>query len=64
DGVESNRTVAGLETYDHQLAAIVASIAAGTPLPTEGQDSIANMAAIDAIYDLAGAIRPAVAVEF
>ncbi|MCU1570723.1 MAG: putative dehydrogenase [Naasia sp.] len=58
DGVTRFRTVAGAETYDHQLSAVVAGLASGERLPTEGQDSIANMRAIDAIYASAGVERP------
>jgi predicted dehydrogenase len=58
DGITRNETVAGAETYDHQLAAVVAALAAGTPLPTEGEDPVANMAVIDAIYAAAGVARP------
>jgi predicted dehydrogenase len=58
-GVKREQTVGGDETYDHQLAAVVAAIADGTPLPTEGDDPVANMAAIDAIYAAAGVERPA-----
>lgn len=56
DGVTWDRTVAGLSTYDHQMEAIVDGLATGTPLPTEGEDSVANMVAIDAIYRAAGAM--------
>jgi predicted dehydrogenase len=58
-GVERVQTVAGDETYDHQLAAILRSLADGTPLPTEGDDPVANMSVIDAIYAAAGVDRPA-----
>jgi predicted dehydrogenase len=57
-GVHRVRTVAGDETYDHQLAAVVQAIADDTPLPTEGDDPVANMAVIDAIYAAAGVHRP------
>lgn len=57
-GVESNRTVEGMETYDHQLATIMDAIVTGSPLPTEGDDPIANMTVIDAIYEAAGVDRP------
>jgi len=52
-----HRTVAGMETYDHQLAAVIAALASGESLPTEGEDSIGNMAVIDAIYRAAGVDR-------
>ena len=54
EGVERVETVAGRETYDHQLAAVAIAIASGGALPTEGRDPIGNMAAIDAIYAAAG----------
>jgi predicted dehydrogenase len=54
DGVPRASTVAGDETYDHQLDAVVRGLASGTPLPTEGADSVATMRAIDAIYAAAG----------
>ncbi|WP_307807086.1 Gfo/Idh/MocA family oxidoreductase [Naasia sp. SYSU D00057] len=58
DGVARYSTVAGRETYDHQLDALVRALASGERLPTEGADSVANMAAIDAIYAAAGVVRP------
>jgi predicted dehydrogenase len=60
DGITRNWTVAGLESYDHQLAAVVDGLASGERLPTEGADSIAQMAAIDAIYAAAGFDRAGV----
>ena len=54
DGVPRRRTVAGEETYDHQLAAVVEALASGQPLPTEGSDPIGNMRVIDAVYAAAG----------
>jgi predicted dehydrogenase len=54
DGVPRRRTVAGEETYDHQLAAVVEALASGESLPTEGRDTVANMRVIDAIYAAAG----------
>lgn len=54
DGITRNRTVAGLETYDHQLAAVIDGLASGERLLTEGTDSVAQMQAIDAIYAAAG----------
>ncbi len=50
DGVERNSTVAGWETYDHQLAAVVEAIESGKPALTEGADIVGNMIAIDSIY--------------
>lgn len=57
DGLEWNSTVAGGETFDYQLRAIVDSLTTGTELPTEGEDPIRNMEAIDAIYSAAGIDR-------
>ncbi len=54
DGVPRRRTVAGEETYDHQLAAVLAALASGEPLPTEGRDAVGNMRVIDAVYAAAG----------
>jgi predicted dehydrogenase len=54
DGVPRRRTVAGEETYDHQLAAVVGALTSGDPLPTEGDDPVGNMRVIDAIYAAAG----------
>jgi predicted dehydrogenase len=54
DGVERESTVAGDTTYDHQLAALVAGLRSGEPLPTEGADSVHTMRLIDAIYAAAG----------
>jgi predicted dehydrogenase len=58
DGLQRVETVAGRETYDHQLEAVVHALADGTPLPTEGADPIRNMALIDAIYAAAAVARP------
>jgi predicted dehydrogenase len=57
-GVPRTWTVGGQETYDHQLAAVIEALRTGAPVPTEGEDSVANMAAIDAIYAAAGVARP------
>jgi predicted dehydrogenase len=57
DGLPFTSTVAGRETYDHQLDEVLAALASGEPLPTEGADSVANMRAIDAIYAAAGLPR-------
>jgi predicted dehydrogenase len=56
-GIESWLTVRGNETYDHQLDAVVRGLASGEPLLTEGDDSLGNMTAIDAIYAAAGIER-------
>lgn len=58
DGVPHAYTVAGQTTYDHQLEALLDALRTGTPLPTEGADSVANMTVIDAIYAAAGFERP------
>jgi len=58
DGAPYAYTVAGRTTYDHQLEAVLHALRAGTPLPTEGADSVANMRVIDAIYAAAGFERP------
>ena len=54
DGLAHLSTVAGLDTYDHQLAAVVEGLRTQEPLATEGPDYVANMAVIDAIYSAAG----------
>jgi predicted dehydrogenase len=58
-GVPYVTTVAGRTTYDHQLEAVLDGLRGGTPLPTEGEDPIGNMAVIDAIYEAAGFDRSA-----
>jgi predicted dehydrogenase len=58
DGIPRMSTVAGQQTYDHQLDAVLTALETGTTLPTEGQDPIGNMAVIDAIYAHAGFSRP------
>jgi predicted dehydrogenase len=57
DGLVTESTVGGLSTYDHQLDAIVRGLASGEQLLTEGEDSFATMAVIDAIYAAAGLSR-------
>jgi predicted dehydrogenase len=49
--------VAGEATYTCQLRAFVAHVRSGTPVPTDADDGVANMRAIDAIYRAAG-LRP------
>jgi len=44
-------------TYYYQLAAFVAAVAEGRPTLTPPEDSVANMAVIDAVYRAAG-LRP------
>ncbi|MEM8922283.1 MAG: Gfo/Idh/MocA family oxidoreductase [Actinomycetota bacterium] len=41
-------------SYDHMLRAFVDHLVLGSPFPTRGTDSVANMAAIDAVYAAAG----------
>ncbi len=41
-------------TYEHQLRSFVAAVTTGTPPPTSGADSVANMRLIDACYRAAG----------
>ncbi len=50
DGVSRTWTVRGDVTYDHQLDALVQALNSGSPMPTEGSDSVLNMTVIDAIY--------------
>lgn len=52
-GETSGEINAGV-TYDHMCRAFVDHVQLGTPFPTSGEDSIANMRAIDAIYEAAG----------
>ncbi|MDX1649278.1 MAG: Gfo/Idh/MocA family oxidoreductase [Myxococcota bacterium] len=49
--------VPGRATYVHQLEAFVDAVRAGTPLPTDPADAVANMRVIDAVYDAAGLAR-------
>ncbi|MBZ9811297.1 Gfo/Idh/MocA family protein [Mesorhizobium sp. ESP-6-2] len=57
DGDFREFTIAGDTSFDYQLEAVVSAINNGTPLPTEGDDPIGNMAAIDSIYAAAGVDR-------
>ncbi len=52
-GETSGEIVAG-STYEHMVRAFCDHVTHGTPFPTMGADSIANMATIDAIYTAAG----------
>ncbi|MEM9893581.1 MAG: Gfo/Idh/MocA family oxidoreductase [Actinomycetota bacterium] len=52
-GTTSGPVDAGV-SYDHMVRAFVDHLVHGADFPTRGQDSIANMAAIDAIYIAAG----------
>jgi len=53
-GVSRREHVRGPASYTEQLRALVQAIHNETPLPTGGQDSIANMRVIDAVYEAAG----------
>ncbi|MDH3678831.1 MAG: Gfo/Idh/MocA family oxidoreductase [Acidimicrobiia bacterium] len=55
-GATSGPVVAG-NSYEHMLRAFVDHLVHGSPFPTKGPDAIANMAAIDAIYEAAGLPR-------
>jgi predicted dehydrogenase len=52
-GTTSGQIEAGI-TYDHMVRAFIDHLVLGAPFPTSGQDSINNMAAIDAVYQAAG----------
>ncbi len=54
NGAYRERTLAGGTTYDFQLASVMDALAMDAPHVNEGTDSVANMKAIDAIYDKAG----------
>lgn len=58
DGVVEVRTVAGRETYEHELDGVVAALETGTQAATEGEDIIATMALLDVVYAAAVAERP------
>lgn len=58
DGVARTWTVAGRETYDHELDAVVTALSTGDPAATEQGDIIATMELLDAIYAEAGVARP------
>jgi hypothetical protein len=51
--------VAGSESFDHELDAVVHALTGDVPAATEGEHIIANMALLDAIYVQAGVARPA-----
>jgi predicted dehydrogenase len=53
-GKETDEMVEGRSTYDHQLEAFAAAVLDGEAQPTGGQDGIANMQVIDAVYRAAG----------
>lgn len=52
-GTTSGPVDAGV-SYDHMFRAFIDHLVLGSPFPTSGQDSINNMAAIDAVYQAAG----------
>ncbi len=52
-GITQGEVLAG-RTYDHMVRAFCDHVCHGTPFSTQGDDSIQNMAAIDAIYVAAG----------
>lgn len=52
-GESSGEILAG-STYEHMCRAFVDHVAVGTPFFTKGHESIANMTAIDAMYQAAG----------
>ena len=54
DGHTRRERVRGGATYDYQLEAFSRAIREGTAVITGPNDSVANMSAIDAIYDAAG----------
>lgn len=49
DGVERVETVAGRETFDHQLESVLEALRSGEPLPTEGRFVVDGMIAMDAV---------------
>lgn len=53
EGETSGPVDAGI-SYDHMLRAFVDHLVLGAPFPTRGAESVANMAAIDAVYLAAG----------
>lgn len=54
DGDWRHETSVMTTSYFHQLAAVEAALASGAPLPTEGDDIVDNLAAIEAIYRSGG----------
>lgn len=54
NGLDRTWTVRGLETYDHQLEAVVHGLESGQELLPEGSDNLSNMKVIDGIYAAAG----------
>ena len=56
-GGETSGPIEAGVSYDHMLRAFVDFVIHGAPFPTRGADSVANMAAIDAVYLAAGLPR-------
>lgn len=54
DGDWRHETAVLTTSYFHQLAAVEVALASGTPLLTEGDDIVDNLAAIEAIYRCGG----------
>lgn len=54
NGVTRHESLTPDATFTFQLAAIKEALVSNAPLPTEGADTIANMDAIDAIYQAGG----------
>ncbi len=57
DAGETSGEISGGTTYEYMVRAFCDHVTHGTPFPTMSQDSIANMAAIDAVYAAAGLPR-------
>lgn len=53
EGVTAGSIDAG-STYDHMVRAFTEHVVHGAPFPTQGEDAINNMMAIDAVYRAAG----------
>ena len=51
---QKRERIGGPASYTAQLTALCKTIRNGTPVPTEGDDSVANMRVIDACYRAAG----------
>lgn len=49
-----HETAVTTASYYHQLLAVADALATGVPLPTEGDDIVANLAAIESIYAAGG----------
>lgn len=54
DGATRTERVPGDATYTHQLRAFVDAVRTRRPPPTDGEDGVANMRVIDAVYAAAG----------